>query len=137
MTFVGVGTLDKPTKAAPGRTCEASVYNGSTVLNSYRTQLLIALAIVVFAFGSLDPYLDAASLCGLGGCPIPVQSSDVAPGGANTGFSGACMVAVLAFFLAASGFARSSGDGRAADQRRPSDAHLPPETPPPRLPESR
>lgn len=110
-------------------------------MRCYRTQLLVALAIVLFAFGTLDPYLDAEGLCGFAACPKPAQSMDVTPGGANSGanggFSGACLVAVLAFFLATPAFIRSSGGGRAAEDRRPADAYLPPETPPPRLLRSR
>src|SRR5215218_8386108 len=98
--------------------------------HSYRSQLLVALALLVFAFGSLHPFFDAAGLCGLGGCQKPVQSShDSHSGGSST----ACVAAVLVAAVATPAFRRFSKRRRVTGLRRPTGPYLSPDTPPPRV----
>ncbi len=95
------------------------------------TRLLVAIAVLVTAFVVAHPYLDGAGLCGLGGCPEPSQSSSHAAHGG--GSSTACVSAVLASGVAVFAFASLSGRRRIADHRRPTEAYLSLDTPPPRL----
>jgi hypothetical protein len=93
---------------------------------------LIALVVLVATFVALHPYLDEAGLCGLGGCPEASQFSHAA----HAGLSTACLVAVV---VASGARPRASffGRRRAADPLRPTEAYLPPDTPPPRVSPSR
>ena len=103
------------------------------VLMLYRAHL-VALAVLVAAFVALHPYLDEAGLCGLGGCPEASQSSHET----HVGFSTACLFAVLvAWGARALAPAWFLGRRRAADPLRPTEAHLSPDPPPPRVSPSR
>jgi hypothetical protein len=106
-------------------------YNGPAMAPSYRAQLLVALGVFVLAFTTFHFYLDAAGLCGLGGCPELSQSSHVAHHGG--GSSTACAAAVLVASLTVSAPAPFSGRHRAAKHRCPAEAYHTPDTPPPRF----
>ena len=117
-----------------GCSYDLSGYNGTALSTSYRPQLLVALALLVFAFGSLHPFLDAADLCGLGGCPEPSQSSHVSHSG---GSSTTCVAAVLAAAVTTPAFRRFSKRRWVTGLRRPTDSYLSPDTPPPQVSSSR
>ena len=96
-----------------------------------RRALLVLLVVAIAAFSSSDPYLEGLGLCGHGGCPEASQSSHVV----HSGSSGACLAAVLvAAGVAGPAFFAGLGLGRATRQRRPAEAYLPPDPPPPQVP---
>lgn len=104
-----------------------SGYNAHALSTSRRAYAPVALAVLVAAFVALYPYLDGAGLCVAGGCPEASGHAQAA------GFSAVCLVAVLA----ASRLATAAPSipflaRRTARPCRPREAHLPPETPPPR-----
>ena len=89
--------------------------------------LLVVLVVVVAAFSSSDPYLEGLNLCGHGGCP---EASHVA----HSGSSGTCLAAVLAAAaVTGPAFFAALGLRRATRQRRPAEAVLAPDPPPPRV----
>ncbi len=93
-----------------------------------RTQLA-AFVVLVAAFLASHPYLEGAGLCGHGGCPEATQSSHAAHAASSAG----CVAAVLAAAGGATvAFFASFGLGRSPRQRRPAEAFLPPDPPPPR-----
>ncbi len=113
------------------RRCSPSGYNGSVLWTNYRAYVLVALAVFVFAFASFHPCLDAAGLCGLGGCPDASQPSHVSQVASPV----VCLSAVLAAAgAAAPAFYPSLVLLRAVRQRRPAEAYLAPEPPPTRIP---
>lgn len=125
---------ERRTEPAPRLPHVSSGYNGCALLPSYRTYLHFALAILVAAFVSFHPYLDAAGLCGSGGCPKPSHSSHAT----HVGFSTTCLAAVLvASGAAVFALASSLGRRRVAEHRRPVEPYLSPDTPPPRVLSSR
>ncbi|QIN81032.1 hypothetical protein GBA65_21545 (plasmid) [Rubrobacter marinus] len=94
--------------------------------------MVALLAVLVAAFLAMHPYLDAAGLCGAGGCPEPSQSSSHAAHGG--GFSAACVAAVLVNSAATTlAFASLLGRRFVGDHRRPVETYLSPDTPPPRV----
>lgn len=108
------------------------VYNEPALVTLRRSYFVFALAVLVAAFLALHPYLDAAGLCDLGGCPEASQSSSHAAHGMGT--SATCLAAVLvASGAAALAFASLLGRRRVADQHRPAEAYLSPDTPPPQI----
>lgn len=98
------------------------------MLINYRVHLLIAIAFFVCVFVSSHPYLDAEGHCGFGGCPDASHA---------TGFSTACVAAVLVAAVATPSFPRFSKRRWAAEHQRPSGPYLSPDTPPPRVSPSR
>jgi hypothetical protein len=94
------------------------------LIKYHRSHLLIAIALFVCASVSSHPYLDAEDLCGLGGCPEASHT---------TGFSTACVAAVLAAAVATPAFRRFFERRWAAGLRRPTGPYLQPDTPPPRV----
>jgi hypothetical protein len=98
------------------------------VLIQDRSYLLIAIALFVCACVSSHSYLDAEDLCGLGGCPDASHA---------TGFSTACVAAVLAAAVATPAFRRSFKRRWVGGLRRPTGPDLSPDTPPPRVSPSR
>lgn len=93
---------------------------------------LVIFAILASAFLTLHPYLDEAGLCGAGGCPEASQSSSHTAH--STSFTTACLAAVLAASGAAAlAFAPFFVSLRAADHRRPVEAYLSLDTPPPQV----
>jgi hypothetical protein len=100
------------------------------LLTKYRAHLLVALALFVCAFASLHPYFDAEGYCGLAGCPDPSLSSHASNGAS---YSTACLAAVLVAAVAAPIFGRFSWRRWLPDHRRPAEAYLSPDTPPPRV----
>ena len=104
------------------------------VLSFIRASLPLVLVVFVAAFLTFHPYLDEAGFCGAGGCPEASQSSHASHAGTSAGFSAACLVAVLvASGARALGFVGSSGRLLVADHRRPPEAYLSLDTPPPKL----
>ena len=91
---------------------------------------LAAFVVLVAAVLASHPFLEEAGLCGHGGCPEASQSSHVT----HAAPSLACLAAVLvAAGAAAPAFFASLGGRRPVRQQRPTEAHLPPEPPPPQL----
>ncbi|QIN84515.1 hypothetical protein GBA63_19100 [Rubrobacter tropicus] len=96
-----------------------------------RPALLAASVLLVFVFLVSHPYLEGAGLCDDGGCPPATQLSHAT----HAEPSSSCPAAVLAAAgAAAPAFFAFVGCRRASRQRRPLEAYLPPEPPPPRLP---
>lgn len=94
-----------------------------------RRTRMAALAIMVAALLA-SPFLDEVGLCGHGGCPEASQSTHAA----HAGPAGACLAAVLvAAGAAAPAFFAPLGGRRPGRQQRPTEAHLPPESPPPQV----
>ena len=94
-----------------------------------RRTRMAALVVMVAALLA-SPFLDEVGLCGHGGCPEASQSTHAA----HAGPSGACLAAVLvAAGAAAPALFASPGGRRPFRQQRPTEAHLPPESPPPQL----
>jgi hypothetical protein len=98
------------------------------MLIKYCSHLLIATALFVCASVSSHPYLDAEDLCGLGGCPEASHT---------TGFSTACIAAVLAAAVATPPFRRFFKRRWVGEHQRPNGPYLQPDTPPPRVSPSR
>lgn len=95
-----------------------------------RPALLAASVLLVVVFLVSHPYLEGAGMCDHGGCPPATQLSHAT----HADPSSTCPAAVLAAAgAAASAFFAFVGCRRAAHQRRPLEAYLPPEPPPPRL----
>ena len=94
---------------------------------------LAAFVVLVAAVLASHPYLEEAGLCGHGGCPEASQSSH-ATHATHAGPSGACLAAVLAAAGASVPAFFAFLKGRAVRQRRPAEAYLVPEPPPPRVP---
>ena len=93
---------------------------------------MVVLTVLLIVFVMLHPYLDGAGLCGLGGCPEPSQSSSHAAHGG--GFSTPCTTAVLVVSGTATfAFATLGGRRRIVDHRRPVEAYLSLDTPPPQF----
>jgi hypothetical protein len=87
-------------------------------------RLMLALALVVLAFASLYPYMDATGSCGDPGCPEFSHSHSAAPAELPTG----ALVAVLAAVPALAGSVRL----RPASDRKPAEIYLAPDPEPPR-----
>ena len=91
--------------------------------------VLVSVAVLVALFGMLHPALDAAGLCGSGGCPEMMESS-----GGHTGFSLSCIAAVVsAFSVVAFAGALFSLGRRPTNHSRPHELYLTLDPPPPRL----
>lgn len=91
------------------------------------THFLVLIVVLVALFGAFHLVLDAAGLCGSGGCPETMESS-----GGHAGFSLAC-VAVAAAVSGLAVFAFSVFVGRwPATSARPYKLYLSPDSPPPR-----
>ena len=94
-----------------------------------RPALLATSVLLVFVFLVSHPYLEGAGLCDDGGCPPATQLSH-----ATHAESSGCPAAVLAAAgAAAPALFAFVGCRRAARERRPLEAYLPPEPPPPRF----
>lgn len=105
------------------------MYNPGVMLLLRRTRMA-ALLVVMAAALLASPFLDEVGLCGHGGCPEASQSTHAA----HAGLSGACLAAVLvAAGAAAAAFFASLRGRLPARQQRPTEAHLPPELPPPQF----
>lgn len=91
---------------------------------------LVLVTIIVALFGALHPVLNAAGLCGSGGCPETVEHSP----GVHTGFSLVCIAAMIpASGVAMFAFVSFLLGRRSAEYFRPHELYLSPDTPPPRI----
>jgi hypothetical protein len=97
-------------------------------LTPHRTHLLV-LAVLVAAFVALYPYLD----CDAGQCPEASHLSHTS----SAGPLATCLVAVLASTTATLASAPLFKGRRADRRRRPAEAYLSPDPPPPRITLSR
>ena len=95
-----------------------------------RPALLAASVILVVVFLASHPYLEGAGLCDYGGCPPLTQLSHAT----HAEPSSSCPATMLAAAgAAAPALFALVGCRRAARERRPLEAYLPPDPPPPRL----